>query len=219
MNLSEKYRPTTLDGVVGQEKAVALIRRLQERNGLGGKSFLLSSEPGRGKTTLAQIMASMVADKLYTRELPGSVLSAKEVWDWYLQSQNGTLFGGGHALIVNELHTRERKDTIDVFLHVLENLSPTAIVIFTTTNDGLDLFRHNKLDAAPFLSRCIQIKLSDRDLCKPFAELARRIAQAEGLDGCAPKEYETLAKECRNNMREILNKIESGYMLTKAETN
>ena len=220
MKLSEKHRPTTLDAVVGQEKAIALIRRLQERNAIAGQAFLIYSESGRGKTSLARILASMVADKLYVREVPGAVLSAKDVWDWFIAAQQDTLFGnGGHALIVNELPTRERKDTIDVFLHVLENLPPTAIVIFTLTVDGLDLFKHAKLDSAPFLSRCIQIKLSDRDLCNPFADLAQRIAKEENLDGQDIEAYRALCKQERNNMRSVLNRIETGCMLKSTETN
>ena len=63
------------------------------------------------------------------------------------------------------------------------------------------------------LSRCIEIQLSRRGLAEPFAERAREIAQREGLDGRPIGDYLRLAKDCRNNMRAMLQRIEAGDLL------
>ena len=52
MNLYEKYRPQTFEEVLGQDKAVAKIRRIIDR-GWGGQAFWISGASGTGKTTLA----------------------------------------------------------------------------------------------------------------------------------------------------------------------
>ena len=51
--LYEQYRPRTLDEVVGQPKAVAVVRRLID-NGAGGRAVWISGPSGSGKTTLAK---------------------------------------------------------------------------------------------------------------------------------------------------------------------
>lgn len=66
--LFEKYRPRTFADVVGQDKAVATIRRTLERGGAGGRAFWISGPSGAGKTTLARIIAGTIADDWMIRE-------------------------------------------------------------------------------------------------------------------------------------------------------
>ncbi len=212
MRLDEKYRPTTFQDVVGQEKAVKLIQSLVSRS-WGGRAFWMAGGSGSGKTTIARIIANMNADKLYIHELTGRELTLttlteiKNRWIYIPMSDKP-----GYALIVNEAHGLA-KPVIEKLLDLLENLRDNVVVIFTTTREGNDLFEE-QLDSGPFASRCINIRLAARSICEPLARRAKEIARQERLDGQPHEAYVRLLRKCKNNMRAALSEIESGAMLS-----
>src|SRR5204863_5002960 len=76
--LTEQYRPQTWEDVVGQDKIVERIRKLAKR-GLAGRAYWISGQSGTGKTTIARIIASEVADAFCIQEVDAAALTVSHL--------------------------------------------------------------------------------------------------------------------------------------------
>jgi DNA polymerase-3 subunit gamma/tau len=221
--LSEQFRPQTWADVVGQESTVQRIQALAKR-GLGGRAYWLSGLSGTGKTTIGRLIASEIAGPAATQEVNARGVSVEDVREMVERYRTTVLPNGpkmltGRAWIFNEAHLF-RKATCDELLTALEpdgGLPKHVVIVFTTTCDGQETLFEDYADAAPFLSRCLRLDLSRRDLVKPFAARLVTGARSEGFLNGKPDTYylaraESLLKQERNNMRAAWQRVESGYL-------
>jgi replication-associated recombination protein RarA len=211
MRIDEKYRPASFDDVIGQDKIVSLLKVMADKNDFGGRAFWITGNSGTGKSTIAALVAACLASKFTTFETTGRELTVSDLKRYSDYWRSKAITGDGWALIVNESHGLARP-VIEVLLNMLEKLPDHVVIIFTTTNDGNDLFEEH-MDSGPFASRCIALRLASRNLCEPFAARAKEVAQFENLDGKPIEEYVKLMKQCRNNLRQAYREIEAGAML------
>jgi DNA polymerase III gamma/tau subunit len=210
--LYEQYRPKSWSEVIGQGKIVGQIHELQKRSGLAGKAYWLSGQSGTGKTTIARLIAAEIADKWYIEEIDATSITAVTLREI---ERTMHIYGGGsksgRAFIINEAHGLN-KATVRQLLILLEQIPHHVAFIFTTTVEGQEVFFEDKTDAQPLLSRCIRLDLARRGLAEVFAQKAYEIASKEGLNGRPLEQYVRLVKDCRNNMRAVLQSIENGSM-------
>jgi replication-associated recombination protein RarA len=212
MYLYEQYRPTTLDEVVGHAEAKQQLACVFRR-GVGGRAFWISGKSGTGKTTLGRIIAHLIAEDFFVQEYDSAdVVTSEVLSDIEYSMTFGAGGKGGRAYIINEAHAL-RGNIVRRLLGILERIPRHVVFVFTTTSQGQKHLFDNQIDAAPLLSRCIAIELILNDVVvRAFAERAREIAQAEGLDGQPLSAYLALANACRGNFRQMLDEIEKGTL-------
>jgi DNA polymerase III delta prime subunit len=158
------------------------------------------------------LIAREVAAEHAIVELDASEVTPADVRDWQRQFRGKPLGSNGWAILLNEAHGM-RKDTIRALLVMLEALPDYVVVIFTTTAEGQESLFDDQIDAHPLLSRCIELPLARRGLAEAFAKRAHEIATVEGINGRSPADYLRLAKDSRNSMRAMLQRIEAGWAL------
>lgn len=213
-SLFERYRPQTWSDVVGQDKAVAMLKRVSP----GGRAFWFAAPSGSGKTTLARIVAASFCETWHVEEID----AADCTMDYLREIEAAAAYRGmgaktGKAWIVNEAH-RLRGPILSRFLTLIEQLPEHCAVMFTTTGQGQRALFEDFADASPLLSRCLVVPMEwhglaptvPSDLTRTFAAHAKQIAEREGLDGQPVARYERLALECNHNLRQMLSRIEAG---------
>jgi DNA polymerase-3 subunit gamma/tau len=211
MKLHEKHRPKTWPDVVGQDKAVATIDRLR-KSGLTGRAYFLSGPSGTGKTTFARLIAGECAKPFYVQEMDGSKLTAATLDDWETLLRYRPLEGKAWVFIINECHLLPPRIIGRLLVRIDDLIKESEVWIFTTTATAQKQLFDARLDASAFLSRCVQLKLTASP--QECAEYVQRVAVAEDLDGAPLAAYEHLAAEKRCNLRDMIQAVENGDMLT-----
>jgi replication-associated recombination protein RarA len=212
MRLYEQYRPQALDDVVGQPKAVNMCKTLIKRKALGGQALWISGPSGTGKTSIARILAREVGGtKLTVTEYDASDSFDQAQFDAIGRELHFRSMFGTRVWIINEAHGL-RKWIIRQLLGLLERLPEDALFIFTTTQAGQKDMFEGQIDPGPLLSRCIKITLTDEDVSEAFAKRAQDIAKASGLNGQPITAYRRLAKQCKNNLRDMIQAVEVGHI-------
>ena len=81
-------------------------------------------------------------------------------------------------------------------------LKGTVFVFTCNSTDGLE---------PRFLSRCLSIEFSSYGMAGDIADYLDKVWHAEGGNGNGP-DFVRLAKECRNNVRDCLGRLEVELM-------
>ncbi len=146
--LADKFRPKSLDDIVGQEHILGkgkVLRRLIENKNVS--NLILFGPPGIGKTTIAQLLASISNKKLF--KLNGTTASVKDIQE--IAKTLDTLEGfNGIVLYLDEIHafSKQRQNSILSYLESGE----ITLIASTTENP------YHSINSA-ILSRCMIFEL------------------------------------------------------------
>jgi DNA polymerase-3 subunit gamma/tau len=190
MSLYQRYRPQTIDEMVGNkaefESCIKLI------NG-GTRAFLLSGASGCGKTTLARIAANMLKGEVM--EINSSDNRGIDTVRDIIELMKFKPLGDRKIVfILDEVH-KATNDFQNALLKPLEDMPPYCYFFLGTTNP-------EKLIKA-IHTRCSRItfqNISPNDLM----ELLNRIGEKENVPGWVKQMYSIIVDNSEGSARQAL---------------
>lgn len=200
MNLALKYRPKTLDEIVGQSHLLgskAPLRSLIETEALPHTFFY--GPPGSGKTTLARIIATVLDKPFY--EMNATTLKVEELRKIFKNYTNALQ---KPLIFIDEVH-RLSKNQQEVLLPFMENNS--ALIIGASTENPY----YSMTAAMRSRSHLFELEVLDDQAMEAY--LDRVLAAEEMVVGDDVKSF--LITSSSGDARAMLNLLESGSHIEK----
>ena len=202
-NLALKYRPQTLDALIGQAHLLgknAALRKLIESDALSHTFFY--GPPGCGKTTLTRVIASILGRPFY--EMNATTLKIEELRKIFKEHTNALQ---KPLVFIDEVH-RLSKNQQEVLLPFMEN--NTALIIGASTENP-----YYSLTAA-MRSRSHLFALESIAEKEMSAYLETILSKENIAATEEAKEY--LVFSSSGDVRAMLNLLESASVITTSVT-
>src|SRR3990170_5029399 len=213
---AERYRPRTLDEVVGNPTAVAELRRWAQSWGRGvpeRRAVILQGDPGVGKTSAATALAgdmgwtvvemnasdSRNADAIRKTALRGAVLQTFSRTGEFLRASSG----GRKLILLDEADNvfgREDHGGIAAIVQMIQEARQPVVLI---VNDYYGLTGRS----ASFRRLCKTIKFQPVN-ASAMKNVLRNVAVKEWVD-VAEDVLEVLVERSEGDLRSALNDLES----------
>ncbi|MBL7805558.1 MAG: replication-associated recombination protein A [Saprospiraceae bacterium] len=199
--LAERMRPQTLAEYVGQQHLVgegAVLRQAIESGRL--PSFILWGPPGVGKTTLAQLIATMLNKPFF--QLSAINSGVKDIREAIESAEKQTLFQQkGAILFIDEIH-RFSKSQQDALLGAVEK-GVVTLIGATTENPSFEVI-------PALLSRCQVYVLQHLSKDELVGLVQRALLDDEQIKAADIEmvEYDALLLYSGGDARRLLNALE-----------
>lgn len=207
MNLYEKHRPKTLQGMVGQEAAVAALLKLIERDHIP-HALLLTGPSGCGKTTIGRALKKVVecGSSDYVEINSADFKGIDMVRDLRNGVTRMPISGKTRIYFIDEAH-KLTSDAQNAILKLLED-TPSHAYFMLATTDPQKLIK-------TIHTRCTEVKLS----AVSMAALKKLIERVSGLEGFKVSEevVEEIAEAADGSARKALVILEQVGELPTSE--
>jgi len=205
MALYHRYRPTSIDGILGNRDTLDILKEILHREGGIPQAFLLHGPTGCGKTTLARIIAGELGARGSDfREVDSADFRGIDtIRDIRRQSNFVALESPRKVWLIDECHQLS-KDAQNALLKGLED-PPAHVHYILATTDPQKLI-------STIRGRCAQYELkplSDRVMFK----LLRKVVRGEG-ESIEEEVYEQIIMDSQGLPRNALQILEQVLTVT-----
>jgi len=206
--LYEKYRPQTLDELVGRESLVNYIKSHLGDPNYGRDALMFVGESGTGKTTTARIIGSLYADQdtaaFDYREFPGARIGTidivrEDISYWIRTYPMGKKW---KVLVIDEAQGMSQPAK-EAFLDLIENSPEHRLFIFTATRTAEGKIPFSK----PLTSR-FKVFPFDPLPAWAVATFLQRVAAGEGWGTVPSDVIQTIILEAQGNLRNAIQMLE-----------
>ena len=219
MNLIELYHPKRWEDLVGQPKAVAMLRSSASRRGWGGRAFWIIGKSGQGKGCICDLIANELAEPWNVERAAGAEVNPdlQRRWESMSHTFGMSASKSGRVFQINESHRLGSRA-----VNILKELTDTGQIpshvvwLFTSTYSEEGLLFDGSEDASPLIGRCSEVRLTTQGLAKPVAAWGKEIAERHGLDGRPVEDYVRKFNDCGGSIRRFLQAIGDGCMMGDA---
>ena len=194
MNLALKYRPKTLDEMIGQEHLIgsnSILRKLIEKEKL--LHTFLYGPPGCGKTTLARTIASLLQRPYY--EMNATTLKIEELRKIFKTYHNALQ---KPLIFIDEVH-RLSKNQQEVLLPFMEN--DAGLILGASTQNPY----YSLTSAIRSRSHVFELKSIDNESMKKYL---KKIVLLEKID-IEEDALEYIISSSGGDVRAMLNLLQS----------
>ena len=206
---SEKYRPGSLEEMVGNDEARAKLLLWLRKWKPGGKAALLVGPPGTGKTTTVHLVAKKLGLSLV--ELNASDTRTKDKLSKRIGEAiaSTSLFGGASVIFLDEVDGLAGRSDYGGVDFIREAVKESRSPVVMAANDP-------DSDEVKKLGR----STSRVDFRRPDLQVVRRrlekIAKLEGVS-LGPDEVAKIAEAANGDLRAAVNFLQSGIPAQKDE--
>ena len=200
---TDKYRPQTLDEVVGNNKEKTIIQEWVKnwKNGNPQQPLLLVGPPGIGKTTLALVIAKEFSESI---ELNASDKRSQDIIKSTIgeSSSSRSLFGDEYKLIIMDevdgIHGTNDRGGVKAIGEIIKNSKHPMILI---AND----FYSKRLQSLK--PKCTVIKMK-KSKWNSINALLKKIAKAEDVK-VNPAAMKEIAVKSKGDVRSAINTLQA----------